>query len=159
VEFERMPPELVRALSGVGFRRKRRLALPFSTADADGYPRVALLMLGEVRALSPTQLAVAVRAGSRTAVNLIRRRFGTLLLLQRGMVASIQARAGRGRMATCDVERQIFPLTVARVRLDSPAASEGAVQLLSGPTFGGADGDSLFSEELYAELGRAFPTR
>jgi hypothetical protein len=159
VEFERMPRELIRALSGDGFRRKRRLALPFSTTDPDGYARVALLTLGEVRALSPIQLAVSVRAGSRTALNLIRRRRGTLLLLQRGMAAFIQARAGRGRMSASDPERQIFPLTVARVRLDAPAAAEGAVHLISGPTFGGRAGEALFSDALYAELGQAFPSR
>jgi hypothetical protein len=154
-----MPRQLERVLSGDGFRRRKRLALPFSTPDPDGSPRVALLTLGEVRAISPVALAVAVLAGSRTAANLIRRRRGTLLLLQRGMAAYIQARAGRGRVSESKPERQIFPLTVAGVRLDTPSRGEGDVALLSGPTFGGPDAGDLFSEELFEELGTVFPPR
>jgi hypothetical protein len=154
-----MPRPLERVLSGDGFRRRKRLALPFSTPDPNGCPRVALLTLGEVRAVSPVKLAVAVLAGSRTAANLIRRRRGTLLLLQRGMAAYIQARAGRGRVSESKPERQIFPLTVAGVRLDAPSEGEGDVVLLTGPTFGGSDARELFSEDLFEELGSAFPSR
>lgn len=152
-----MPPPLQRTLSGDLFRRRKRLAVPLTTPDPDGCPRVALLTLGEVRAVSPSQLAVAVLAGSRTALNLIRRRRGTLVVLQRGMAAYVQARAGRGRASLSSPERQIFPLTVQRVRMDSPTRDERGVSLLSGPTFGGRRAAELFSEELFDELGLGFP--
>lgn len=149
-----MPKELVDILSGGAFRKRRRIVLPFLTTDPGGYPRTALLTPGELRAVSASSLAVAVHAGSRTAANLIRRGEAAVLYLARGCAASIQAKAGRGRTSENDPDRQIFPLTVVRVRLDHPRPEEGQVALLTGPTFTGRDGARLFSEELFAELGK-----
>jgi hypothetical protein len=154
-DFSRMPRDLEAVLAGDGFRRRRRLVIPLLTTDPEGFPRVALLTLGELRAVSSSRLIVAVMAGSRTAFNLVRRGTVTVLYLQRQVTASIQARAGRGRVSSADPARRLFPLAVERVRLDRPAASEGEVALLTGPTFTGRDADRLFSEELYAELGKA----
>ncbi len=150
-----MPRELESALSGEGFRKRRRLVVPFLTTDPEGFPRVALLTLGELRAGSASRVAVAVMAGSRTAFNLVRRGTATILYLHRQVTASIQARAGRGRVSSTDPARRIFPLSVERVRIDRPAESEGDVSLLTGPTFAGPDADRLFSDELFAELGKA----
>ncbi len=149
-----MPRELHVTLGGEGFRRRRRIALPLLTTDPEGFPRVALLTLGEVRANSVSELAVAVRAGSRTAFNLVRRGTATLLYMNRNVTASVQARAGRGRVSGCDPARRLFPLNVESVRMDRPAAEEGAVALLGGPTFGGAGAAALFSEELFEELSK-----
>jgi hypothetical protein len=149
-----MPPDIQAALSGAAFRRRRRLIVPLLTADPEGFPRVALLTLGEVRASSPVRLAVAVMAGSRTAFNLVRRETATVLYLHRRATASIQARAGRGRVSSVDPGRRIFPLDVERVHLDRPGAAEGDVTLLAGPTFTGRGADRLFSDELYTELGK-----
>ncbi|HKD20110.1 MAG TPA: hypothetical protein VKG23_19835 [Thermoanaerobaculia bacterium] len=153
-EFSCMPRDLETALSGEAFRRRRRLIVPFLTADPEGFPRVALLALGDVRASSASRLAVAVMAGSRTAFNLVRRKTATILYLQRRITASIQARAGRGRVSSADPDRRLFPLAVERVRIDRPAETEGEVSLVTGPTFAGPDAERLFSEELFAELGK-----
>lgn len=153
-DLDRMPRELQTALCGEGFRRRRRLVLPLLTTDPEGFPRVALLTMSEVRANSPRQLAVAVQAGSRTAFNLVRRAAATLLYLHRRMTVSVQARVGRGRVCGCDPARRLFPLEVERVRVDRANAAEGDVALLTGPTFTGQDADLLFSEELFAELGK-----
>ena len=149
-----MPPDIESALSGGAFRRRRRLVVPLLTADPEGYPRVALLTLGEVRASSPVRLAVAVMGDSRTAFNLVRRDTATLLFLNRRATASIQARAGRGRVSSVDPARRLFPLDVQNVHLDRPGEAEGDVALMTGPTFTGRDADRLFSEELFAELGK-----
>jgi hypothetical protein len=153
-ELDRLPRELEQALSGEAFRRRRRLVLPLLTTDPEGYPRVALLTPGEVRANSATQFAVAVSAGSHTAANLIRRGHATLLYMHRAVTASVQARAGRGRVCPRDPDRHLFPMTVHRVRLDLPSAREGEVSLLTGPTFTGADAAALFSPELFEDLGQ-----
>ncbi len=153
-EFPRLPPAVERLLGGEAFRRRRRFVLPLLTTDPDGFPRASLLTPGEVRAVSPTRLAVAVLAVSRTAINLIRRRQGTLLLLQRNLAASVRVRAGRGRPSVHDPDRTLFPVAVFRVRLDQ-TDHEGDVALLAGPTFGGTDSDRLFSDELFAELAAA----
>jgi hypothetical protein len=154
-EFSRMPKNLEMVLAGDGFRRRRRLVVPLLTTDPEGFPRVALLTLGELRANSPSEIGVAVMAGSRTAFNLVRRGVATILYLNRQMTAFIQVRAGRGRVSRSDPARRVFPLDVERVRIDQPAKAEGDVALLAGPTFGGGDADRIFSAELFAELGKA----
>src|SRR6266496_2811184 len=136
-EFDRLPRDLVEILSGKAFRARKRLALPFLTIDPEGFPRAALLTLSEVRATSPTSLCVAVQSKSLTAANLIRRQKAALYYLARN-----------GRVCGADPDRQIFPLTVFRVKVDHASPREGAVALLSGPTFPAAGGAELFSEEL-----------
>ena len=108
---------------------------------------------GEVRVNSDSDFTVAVRGGSRTEVNLVRRGTATLLYMHRGVTAYLQARAGRGRVSRSDPARRLFPLKVEGVRLDRPAPEEGDVRLLTGPTFGGAGASALFSDELFDELG------
>ena len=154
MELDRLPPEVHLALSGAGFRARRRLALPFVTVDPGGYPRAALLTLGEVRSRSRKELVVAVRGGSRTAANLIRRRTATLFLLARNQAVWIQAKAGRGRVCDYDPERRIFPLSVVRVKLDRVPPGEEGNTLAGGPTFTPRAADRLYSEELYEEIGR-----
>jgi hypothetical protein len=157
--LDRLPRDIEFALSGAGFRSRRRLALPFLTVDPGGFPRAALLTLGEVRARSRTELAVAVRAGSRTAANLIRRRTATLLYLARNKAVWVQAKAGRGRSSDYDPDRLIFPLTIGSVKVDRPATEEGVVALAGGPMFSARGSDQLFSDELYAELAGKQPLR
>ena len=153
-EFDRLPRDLLEILSGKGFRARKHLALPLLTIDPEGYPRAALLTLSEVRARSATDLCVAVQSKSLTAANLIRRQRAALYYLAPKRVAWIQASAGHGRVCDSDPDRQIFPLSVFRVKVDRASPREGAVGLLAGPTFSAADGAELFSEELFEELGR-----
>lgn len=148
-----MPRELQEMFSGKGFRSRKRLALPFLTLDPEGFPRAALLTLSEVRAVSSDALLVAVQAGSHTAANLIRRQKAALYYLARNWTAWIQATAGHARVSDADPNRQIFPLAVFRVKVDRASPREGAIALLSGPSFA-AGGRGLFSEELFEELGK-----
>ncbi|HEV8608705.1 MAG TPA: hypothetical protein VGS98_01365 [Thermoanaerobaculia bacterium] len=158
MELQKLPREIEFALSGVGFRARRRLALPFLTVDPGGFPRAALLTLGEIRARSRTVLAVAVRAGSRTAANLIRRRTATLLYIARNQAVWVQMKAGRARTSDFDPDRLIFPLSVVLVKVDR-ATEEGAAALAGGPTFTSRGSERLFSDDLYAELAGKEPLR
>lgn len=153
-EYDRLPRQLEEILGGKAFAERKRLALPFLTIDPEGFPRAALLTLSEVRALSRTEVAVAVLSGSRTAANLIRRPKATLYFLARNCAAWIQGTAGHGRVCGVDPERQIFPLDVYRVKVDRGTSREEEVELLSGPTYASPDGHEIFSEELFAELAR-----
>ena len=153
-ESDRMPRELVEVLSGRGFRARKRLALPFLTIDPEGFPRAALLTLSEVRVTSATSFCVAVQSKSLTAANLIRRQKAALYYLAADRVVWIQASAGHGWICGADPDRQIFPLSVFRVKVDRASPREGSVRLLAGPTFSAARGLELFSEELFEELGR-----
>jgi hypothetical protein len=158
VELQKLPREIEFVLSGAGFRARRRLALPFLTVDPGGFPRAALLTLGEIRARSRTVLAVAVRAGSRTAANLIRRRTATLLYIARNQAVWVQMKAGRARTSDFDPDRLIFPLSVVLVKVDR-ATEEGAAALAGGPTFTSRGSERLFSDDLYAELAGKEPLR
>jgi len=153
-ESSSIPRDLEALFSGEAFRSRARSVLPFLTIDPEGFPRAALLTFGEVRTTSRRELAVAVQAGSRTAANLIRRRKAALLYLARHQAVWIQARAGRGRNCDSDPDRQIFPLSVVRVKVDRPLSDEGVVSLAGGPTFSGRGARALFSDELFTELGR-----
>src|SRR5262245_29270798 len=139
-EYDRLPRELEETLSGKGFQERKRLALPFLTIDPEGFPRASLLTFSEVRALSRTRLSVAVAAGSHTAANLIRRQKAALYYLARNCAAWIQATAGRGRVCDAHPDRQIFPLSVVRVKVDQAGAGEESVELLVGPTYANSDG-------------------
>ena len=151
-EFDRLPRELEEILSGKGFRARKHLALPFLTIDPEGFPRAALLTLSEVRANSRNALCVAVQAGSHTAANLIRRQKAALYYLARNWTAWIQVTAGHGRSSDADPDRQIFPLSVFRVKVDRAGPRESAVDLTSGPTFAARGSRPLFSPELFEEL-------
>lgn len=96
---------------------------------------------------------VAVRTGSLTAANLIRRRAALLYYLDRHRAVWVQVRAGRGHTASCDSERQIFPLSVVRVKVDAAGPEEGSVELLTGPIFTASNPERLFSVRLFEELG------
>ena len=153
-EYHLLPSGLHQALSGKAFRERKHLALPLVTIDPEGFPRVALLTLSEVRAISRRELQVAVRAGSHTAANLIRRQKAALCYFARNCAAWIQASVGKGRVCDADPERQIFPLSVCRVKLDRADAREESVELLAGPTYSHSENDEIFSEQVFAELGR-----
>ena len=132
-ETDQMPRDLAALFSGEGFSARHGVALPFVTVDPEGFPRAALLSFGEIRARSRRELVVAVRAGSHTAANLIRRKTAMIVYLSRGHAVWLQARAGRGRACAMDPERQIFPLTVVRVKVDAAGPEEGNAELLTGP--------------------------
>ena len=151
-EFDRLPRDLEKLFSGQAFAARSRIVLPFLTIDPEGFPRAALLTVAEVRAISRTDLNVAVRTGSRTAANLIRREKAALYYLARNSAIWIQATAGRGHTSDSDSDRQIFPLKVFQVKVDQASPEEGMVSLLGGPTFAARYARSLFSEELFEEL-------
>lgn len=153
-ESNRLPPDLAALFSGRAFRSRSRAVLPFLTVDPEGFPRAALLTFGEVRAISVRDLVVAVKSASRTAANLIRRKNATLLYLARNRAVWVQASAGRGRTCDCDLNRQIFPLTVVNVKVDRASSQEKTASLAAGPIFSARAGAGLFSEELFEELGR-----
>ena len=150
-----MPRDLEILFSGKGFAERHGCALPFVTVDPGGYPRAALLSFGEVRAHSGKRLSVAVRTRSHTAANLIRRPQAMLYYMSRGGCVLVQARAGHGRACDCDPDRQIFPLSVFRVKVDRASLQEGPVEILTGPLFSAAEPDRIFSQPLFEELGKA----
>ncbi|WP_344232753.1 hypothetical protein [Kribbella hippodromi] len=102
------------------------------STDADGWPRQAMLSLGEVVALSTRRLGLAVWASSDTASNLSRRGRGVLTFVHGGAAYSVRLTALRGR----DVPIEGFALAtfgavVEEVRCDVAPYAE----LVSGVSF------------------------
>jgi hypothetical protein len=151
-ELAKLPPDLATLFGGKGFATRHGLILPLVTVDPEGYPRAALLSFGEIRARSRSEIAVAVRSGSRTAANLIRRPAAMISYLGRHRAVWVQARAGRGHPSACDPEKQIFPLSVVRVKIDAADSAEGAVSIVTGPIFTAREPDRVFSKQLFEEL-------
>jgi hypothetical protein len=154
-ELEKMPRDLEILFSGKGFTERHGCALPLVTVDPGGYPRAALLSFGEIRAHSGKRLSVAVQTRSHTAANLIRRPQAMLYYMSRRYCAYLQTRVGHGRSCDCDPERQIFPLSVFRVKVDRAMLREGPVEILTGPLFTAAHPDRIFSQPLFDELGKS----
>jgi hypothetical protein len=73
-----LPAELVSLLNGDGLGGKADLVFLLLTQDAAGYPRPAMLSVGEVLARGPSELRLALYSGSSTTANL--RRSGKLSL-------------------------------------------------------------------------------
>lgn len=153
-DLVKLPPDLMSLFAGKGFASRHGLVLPLVTVDHEGYPRTALLSFGEIRARSRCELAVAVQAGSHTAANLIRRPAALLSYLGRHRAVWVQVRAGRGHTCASDPEKQIFPLSIVRVKIDAANPAEGPVTLLSGPIFTASEPERVFSAQLFEELGQ-----
>lgn len=65
-----LSPALLKLLDGSDLRRHVGTTLLLVAADADGWPRAALLSVGEVVSLGPTRLRVALHEDSRTTAAL-----------------------------------------------------------------------------------------
>jgi hypothetical protein len=83
---------LLSTLDGTRLEDKVGFTLLLSTTDAAGWPHAAFLSVGEVVALSPTELALAVHAGSRTAGNLRRSSRAALVAVCAGQAQLVRIR-------------------------------------------------------------------
>jgi hypothetical protein len=133
---DRFDERLYRRLSGEDLAARAGEAILIATTDTDGRPHPALLSYGEVVALSPTVLRLAVRGASTTARNLIDRGALTLCLIDPDGATYVKAHA-RPLPPEVSLEAQglaAFEAHVEEVLVDAPTASEAA-RLATGITF------------------------
>jgi len=143
---DRFDERLYHRLSGEDLAARAGEAILVATTDTQGRPHPALLAYGEIVALSPTVLRLAVRGDSATARNLVDRGALTLCLIDADGATYVKARA-RPLSSAASLEAQglvAFEAHVEDVRADAPAASEAA-RLASGITF--ATDDPAFSRD------------
>lgn len=88
-----LPPELVELLSGARLAEREGLTFELATADAQGWPHVALLSVGELLAASPTELRLALHRDSGTSANLSRSGRATLLAIVDGRAVTLRLAA------------------------------------------------------------------
>ena len=80
-----LPPEVVSLLSGDDSPARLGTVIPVLTADAAGFPHVALLSPGEILAVTPGSVRIAVDQRSTTARNIAERGSVTLVLVEPGL--------------------------------------------------------------------------
>jgi hypothetical protein len=97
-----MPLTMVTLLDGDKLDEKAHLVFLLLTQDAEGYPRPAMLSVGEVLARGPTELRLALYGGSSTTANL--RRTGKLTLVLAGGGLGYYVRATAREIAVTDAD-------------------------------------------------------
>jgi hypothetical protein len=116
---------VVSDLDGVHLRARSGEAIRLATVDADSWPHEAELSVGEVLALSPTELLVAIWPRSHTAQNLHRDGRLTLALVYNGALLEIRARA------TVEAEHQTKQdLTVFRIKIEKVSEHRAALDAI-----------------------------
>jgi uncharacterized protein YndB with AHSA1/START domain len=90
---QELPDEVVRQLQGDQLESRAGEAIRLSTVGEDGWPHAAQLSVGEILAVSPTELLVAIWHGSHTADNLRRDGRVTLSLVSGGALLEIREKA------------------------------------------------------------------
>lgn len=132
----RLDDGLFRRLSGEGGATRAHEAILIATTDERGRPHPALVAYGEVLAVTPALLRIAVPAKSTTARNLGTRGALTLCLIGPDGVAYLKT-AAQALPAHPSLDAQgllAFEAHIEDVLVDAPAAGERA-QLTSGITF------------------------
>ena len=109
-----LPPVLLRLLDGEDLPGRVGLTALLLTATDEGWPHLAMLSIGELLALDPRRLRLALWPRSTAAANLTRAGRLTLALVHDGAGYSIRARAGRRPDLTLAGGRQLaaFDLSV-----------------------------------------------
>jgi hypothetical protein len=88
-----MPPAVVALFDGDSLREKAHLVFLIITQDADGYPRPAMLSVGEALARGPSELRLALYSSSSTTANVRRSGKLTLALAHGGLGYYVRATA------------------------------------------------------------------
>ena len=131
-----LPDDLVAALDGTGLAAKVGPAYLLLTSDDDGTPRPCMLSAGELLAVDPRRVRLALWPGSRTSANLDRG--GRALLCHVAPVTVIYVRGPvRPLDAGPDRELDCFELAVDTVESDEHAG----MPVTSGITFALERGD------------------
>ena len=130
--------DVVALLDGTDLEAAVGLALELITVDADGWPRVALLSVGEVVAVGDRALALALWPGSRTTANLERSGGALLALVAGGAAHRVALEARRATDVLVRGEpRAVFHATVlsaARDEVPYARLQSGITYELAEPT-------------------------
>jgi hypothetical protein len=112
-----IPAGVLNYLNGEDLLSKTQ-ALPLSTVDTDGWPKVALLSAGDALALPNGRLRLAIYSNSGTAGNLKRDGRLTLSMSLEGGMCSLRMRARTCFPGLPELSLSFFEAEVERVRVD-----------------------------------------
>jgi hypothetical protein len=91
-----LPAGIAKLLDGADLEGRQGLTFLLVTTDVDGWPHVAMLSVGEMLALDPHTLRVALWLASTTAHNLTRSERALVALVADGSGYNVRVRARRG---------------------------------------------------------------
>lgn len=128
--LEAAPAELVRVLDGRDLARRVGETFELLTVSEDGWPNAALLSVGEVLAVSGTELRLALWRGTRTAESLAREGRATLTCVLPPAAYAVRL-AGVTPLACPDESLAFFACRVEAVEVDTV----GYAELTSGIRF------------------------
>jgi hypothetical protein len=114
----RLSSGVVELLDGHDLEARAGLTIQLLTADESGWPRVALLSVGEVLVLDDSVLRLALWPGSRTTANLTRTGRATLAFVHDRASYSLQVEAQRAADLAEPVGCAVFDGRVAAVHRD-----------------------------------------
>lgn len=128
-----LPESVRRLLDGSQLAEREGLTFLLLTNDADNWPQVAMLSVGEVIATAPDVLHAALWLHSGTSKNLTRGGQATLVLIADGNGYYVRVRAERGKDLDLGVDGRLayFVLKVEDIQEDSADYAK----LTSGVTF------------------------
>jgi hypothetical protein len=116
-----LPAELVATLDGRDLDTKVGFTVQLLTVDEDGWPRVALLSVGEVVALSTSTIRIALWPNSHATENLTRTGAGTLAFIHGGVAQTVTVETKRGADLAHPSPRAVFDAHVREHRADAVA--------------------------------------
>jgi hypothetical protein len=90
-----LPPPIRQLLDGTDLERASGLTVLLLTVDQTGWPRVAMLSAGEVLAVAPREIGIALWPDGTSAANLTRACRATLALVHGGSGWYVRCAAGR----------------------------------------------------------------
>jgi uncharacterized protein YndB with AHSA1/START domain len=110
-----LPDKLVQELDGSHLEAHLSEAIRLSTVDEDGWPHAAQLSAGEILAVSPGELLVAIWPKSHSAENLRRDGRVTLAVVDGGALLEIRARATLKAEHVTSLDLAVFRVNIERV--------------------------------------------
>jgi hypothetical protein len=113
-----LPSEVAALLSGRDVRAGVGLTIQLLTVDESGWPRVALLSVGEVLAIDDRHLRLALWSTSHTTANLSRAGRGVLCLVHAGAFLTVLIHAARAVDLVEPAPRAVFDAEIDGVRTD-----------------------------------------
>jgi hypothetical protein len=119
-----LPAPLLTLLDGRDVAQKTGLAILLASVDAGGHPHFALLSVGEVLAVGPTALRLALYAESSTSANLRRGGRLSLALAAGGLAYYVKGTARERPAPSPDLPGQaVFDVVVDAVLEDGEAVA------------------------------------
>jgi hypothetical protein len=152
-----LPAEVAALLGGRDVQAGVGLTIQLLTVDEPGWPRVALLSVGEVLAIDERNLRLALWPTSQTTANLSRTGRGVLCLVDAGAFFTVLIHAARGVDLVDPAPRAVFEARIDELRRDEVPYAV----LTSGIVFDLPDRDVVVARwhETIEALAAIVPTR